>query len=114
MPHIYPKTHPNHDHEHSNEQITTQYVTTLSNTIVHSVDLQHQRSGYNRNDAYGGDAAIPTMPQTPNRTSDYSIFVPASTSKYPIKQNTIAEDMRERFMNMLTQWIKAFVYLARK
>lgn len=113
MPHKNPKPHLNHDHDHANEQIATHYVTTLSNTIVHSIDLQRQRSAYDHRGDGDGDGGGGGGDIT-NRTSDYSIFVPASTSKYPITQNTIAEDMRERFMNFLTQWIKAFVYLARK
>lgn len=43
-----------------------------------------------------------------------SIFVPASTSKYPIKQSTITEDFRERFGNFVEHWKQAFVYLSRK
>lgn len=43
-----------------------------------------------------------------------SIFIPASTSKYPIKQSTISEDFRERFDNFVEHWKKAFVYLSRK
>lgn len=43
-----------------------------------------------------------------------SIFIPASTSKYPIKQSTITEDFRERFGNFVEHWKKAFVYLSRK
>lgn len=43
-----------------------------------------------------------------------SIFIPASTSKYPIKQNTIIEDFRERFCNFVEHWKKAFVYTSRK
>lgn len=43
-----------------------------------------------------------------------SIFIPASTSKYPIKQSTITEDFRERFDNFVEHWKKAFVYLSRK
>lgn len=43
-----------------------------------------------------------------------SIFIPASTSKYPIKQSTITEDFRERFGNFVKHWKQAFVYLSRK
>lgn len=112
MPHIYPNIHLKHDHDHSNEKPPTRYLTTLSNTVVHSIS-SNQPFPNNRNDVNDADD-LATIPNLINRSSSKSIFVPASTSKYPIKQNTIAEDIRERFMNFLTQWIKAIVYLARK
>lgn len=43
-----------------------------------------------------------------------SIFIPASTSKYPIKQGTIGEELNDRFINFFAQCIKAIIYLARK
>lgn len=50
-----------------------------------------------------------------NRQSNInSLFMPASTSKYPIKQSTITEDFRERFRNFVDHWTNAFVYLSRK
>lgn len=62
---------------------------------------------------------ITTLPNFIRQNNNYgsnskSIFIPASTSKYPIEQNTIGEDLRERFVNFLAQWIRAFVYLSRK
>lgn len=62
------------------------------------------------------DAATPTLTYS-NRNMQSninSIFIPASTSKYPIKQSTITEDFRERFTKFVEHWTKAFVYLSRK
>lgn len=43
-----------------------------------------------------------------------SIFIPVSTSKYPIKQSTISEDFHERLSKFVVQWKKTLVYLSRK
>lgn len=62
------------------------------------------------------DAITPTQAYS-NRniqSNINSIFIPASTSKYPIKQSTITEDFRERFGNFVKHWKQAFVYLSRK
>lgn len=61
-------------------------------------------------------AITPTQAyNNPNMQSNInSIFIPASTSKYPIKQSTITEDFRERFGNFVKHWKQAFVYLSRK
>lgn len=68
--------------------------------------------------AADGPAAITPTHAYTNRNVMQSnvngIFMPASTSKYPIKQSTITEDFRERFRNFVEHWTNAFVYLSRK
>lgn len=87
------------------------------------MSINHSKTFSSRHDAdnaaaasAGADAATSTVNYSNNniRSNSDSIFIPASTSKYPIKQNTIAEDFRERFINLVAHWIRAFVYLARK
>lgn len=43
-----------------------------------------------------------------------SIFLPASTSKYPIQERTVQQELYIKLQIFFTQWINTFVYLARK
>lgn len=106
--------------------------TSKIDTNDHSNGLSILFSPKNRNDAdaaatsatVAGAAAAADAPAAITPTQAYSnpniqsnmnsIFIPASTSKYPIKQSTITEDFRERFGNFVKHWKQAFVYLSRK
>lgn len=85
MPYVYPKTLHDYDHDHTNQS---------------------------------KNASIPEIKTKFSRTiadsSSNSIFLPASTSKYPIKESTIQQEFHERFVNFISQWINTIVYLARK
>lgn len=114
MPYVYPNTKP-HDHDHTIHQ-TTSHLTTIASDIDTVSQINHNPFS-NRHDAK--DAAVPSFFSSVNvqhASNKYnnSIFMPASTSKYPIKENSIRDDLRERFQNFFTQWIKTIVYLARK
>lgn len=122
MPFANPNNQPKHDHDHTISQTTIKNATTSLDigTIGHSINQNnpYRDSSFIGADADAGGIAVttPHLGYSNNniRSNSNSIFMPASTSKYPIKQNTIAEDFRERFVNLIAQWIRAFVYLARK
>lgn len=130
MPYVNPKIQPKHDHDltlghttTTTTTTTTQHLTTLPDieTIDRSINHSYTFSSRNRADATDA-VAPPAAAATPTHTYSNrnmqsninSIFIPASTSKYPIKQSTITEDFRERFSNFVEHWTKAIVYLSRK
>lgn len=131
MPYVNPKTQPKHDHDQTTyNQTATPHLTTLSDFESISRSISQSKSFSDRNDldassidaAAAASAAAAAAAATPSlihsnsnmRSNINSLFIPASTSKYPIKQSTIAGDFRERIINFVAHWIRAFVYLARK
>lgn len=117
MPFVNPKT----DHEHTLSPTTPPHLTTPPNfdTISRSINQSKSFSDRNEFDSTGAAAGAgytASVAATPSLiySDTNSLFIPASTSKYPIKQNTIAADLRERVINFGAHWIRAFVYLARK
>lgn len=117
---VNPNTQPKHDHDHT---LSSKATTALPDIDMIGMSINHSKTFRDRHDgdkaaAAGAndDAATSTVSYSNYnmRSNSNSIFIPASTSKYPIKQNTIAEDFRERFINLVAHWIRAFVYLARK
>lgn len=127
MPYVNLKKHPKHDHDLTLSQTSTastQHFTTLPDIETINRSINHSNVTFsNRNRSDDTDAAAaPAAAATPTHTYSNSnmqsninsIFIPASTSKYPIKQSTITEDFRERFTNFVENWTKAIVYLSRK
>lgn len=140
MPYVNPKTSPKHDYNHALSQTTSipttihQHLTTLPDivTIDRAINRSYSFNSRIYTDGTDTDGTVAVAPATavaatadamPTRYSYSnsnmqsninSIFIPASTSKYPIKQSTITEDFRERFSSFVKQWKKAFVYLSRK
>ena len=116
MFYVNPNTHQKHDHDHT---FNSKSPTTLpdTNTIRLSINGKTFHDKHETDSDAGAAADTTSTVSYSNnnmRSNSNSIFMPASTSKYPIKQNTIAEDFRERFINLVAHWIRAFVYLARK
>lgn len=141
MPYVNPKTNPKHDYDHALSQTTSiptttrQHFTTLPDIVTIDRSINRSYSFNSRiytdgTDTDGTVAVAPAATAAADATADAmpthsysnsnmqsninSIFIPASTSKYPIKQSTITEDFRERFSSFVEQWKKAFVYLSRK
>lgn len=134
MPSPYPNhpinPQPNQNHDQIIHQSTSQHLTTLPDIII-SHPINHNQAVYVRPDA-GKWATVATVPnymlynsqnnnnQNNNNnhnigTNGKGIFMPVSTNQYPIEQSSMDEDdLRERFVNFLDQWIKAFMYLSRK
>lgn len=128
VPFVNPKTQSKHDHDHTLSHTTIQNVTSTDIDAI-GRSINHNNAFHNHVDANasafaatataadGGTVATPPHiygNSNSIQSNANSIFMPASTSKYPIKQSTIAEDFRERFVNIIVQWIRAVVYLARK
>lgn len=141
MPYVVnPKTQPKHDTDRNTighrttvfiivPSTTRRPLSSTPNTDTNDHSKSHgiSFSSKNRNTgsanadttgaAADAPAAITPTQAYSNRniqSNVNSIFIPASTSKYPIKQSTITEDFRERFDNFVEHWKKAFVYLSRK
>lgn len=123
MPYVYTNTQSKHDHTLGQ---TTAHSSILPDIEAIGRSINHSKPFSDRHDddaatAAAGDGgaiadAKPTISYSNSnlRSNSNSIFIPASTSKYPIKQNTIAGDFHERFINLVAHWIRVFVYLARK
>ncbi|XP_031626186.1 uncharacterized protein LOC116342639 [Contarinia nasturtii] len=123
VPFVNPNSHSKHDHDHTLNQPTMQNMTSTDIEAI-GRSINHNNAFHNGGDANasafdaagggGGGATVATYISSNSniQTNTNSIFMPASTSKYPIKQSTIAEDFRERFINIIAQWIRAVVYLA--
>lgn len=124
MPFVNPKIQPKHDQNHALSHTTPSHFTTRPNfeTIGRSINQSKPFGDRNHVDASATAADADAAAATPSliysdsniRSNSNSLFIPASTSKYPIKQNTIAGDFHERIINFVAHWIRAFVYLARK
>lgn len=100
-------------------------VESMSRSINHNNpyrDSNFIADGADAGSSDGGSDSGDTALTTPllsygnnnTQSNSNSIFMPASTSKYPIKQNTIMEDLRERYVNFRIQWTRTIVYLERK
>lgn len=122
MPSIYPnhpkKPQSKQNHDQTIHQTSSQPLTVLPDIDKISHPINHNHALHVETDADATKTAA-TLPNYITHNSHIgsnskSIFIPVSTSKYPIDHNTYDEEYRERFVNFLTQWIRAFVYLARK
>lgn len=122
MPYVVsPKSQPKPDQDHTFGQrtatTTTHDLITPSDiaTIDHTINRSYPFRSRNHIDAntVAADAHIDVTISTLTSSNSNLLFIPASTSKYPIKQSTIAEDLSERFNNFVEHWSKT-VYLARK
>lgn len=124
VPYANPKKQPKNDLDHTLNHTTTPYLTTMPafKTISRSINQTKPFSDRNVSDAAATATNAAAAAATPShiysnsniQSNSNSLFIPASTSKYPIRQNTIAGDFRERVINFVAHWIRAFVYLARK
>lgn len=141
VPFANQNTQPKHDHDRILYQKTTTTTATLTQKATKTPDDESISRSINHNNPYrdssfihadvadaggvgGGDGGddsdtaitTPLLSYSNNNTqsNSNSIFMPASTSKYPIKQNTIIEDLRERYVNFRIQWTRTIVYLERK
>lgn len=123
---------PNQNHDQIAHQTTSQHLTALPDIAI-SHPINHNKAVYVQPDA-GKWATVATVPnyvlyngkkdnnydnnQNKNShnigTNKEGIYMPVSTNQYPIEQSSMNGELRERFVNFLDQWTKAFVYLSRK
>lgn len=89
VPYVYPNTLHDHTNQTKNRTITTNSTSELNRYIQTNVAA-----------AAAADVK--------------SILMPASTSKYPIQERSVQQELYAKFQNFLNQWINTFVYLARK
>lgn len=122
VPYANPKKQPKNDLDHTINHTSTPYLTTMPDFKTISRSINQTKPFSDRNVSDAADATAAAAAATPShiysnsniQSNSNSLFIPASTSKYPIRQNTIAGDFRERVINFVAHWIRAFVYLARK